>query len=91
MPLFLNGLDQSEITESLYRSLEQKKGLVPARVKQSISAGLASKEVASLLKIKLHDPILKLRQQSYLKNHQPFEIVESEYAAARYEFYLNQA
>lgn len=86
----VKGMSQEDVTSSLYRSLEQQMGLIPVGAKQYISAILASDPTAELLKIKTGDPILKLKQISYFKNQKPFEFVETQYVAERFEFYLNQ-
>ena len=67
----IQGIKQVDVTESFYRSLEVKKGIIPASAKQYISAILANDRVAKMLAIKPGDPILKLKQISYLKkqNH----------------------
>lgn len=86
----IQGIKQVDVTESFYRSLEVKKGIIPASAKQYISAILANDRVAKMLAIKPGDPILKLKQISYLKNKKPLEFVETQYVAQRFEFYLNK-
>lgn len=86
----IKGMPQVDVTESFYRSLAEQKGIIPANAKQYISAILASPRIAEMLDIKAGDPILKLKQISYLKNQKPFEFVETQYVAQRFEFYLNK-
>ncbi|WP_413627621.1 GntR family transcriptional regulator [Fructilactobacillus vespulae] len=86
----VKGISEAEVTESLYRSLEEDKGLIPKGAKQYISAIAATKQISDILKIKPGAPILKLKQISYLQNQKPFEFVETQYVAERFEFYLNK-
>ncbi|CAM2778166.1 GntR family transcriptional regulator [Fructilactobacillus fructivorans] len=86
----VEGLSEEDVSSSLYRSLEDKKGLRPRSAKQFISAILATDRIAELLDIDAKAPILKLKQISYLQNQQPFEFVQTQYAAERFEFYLNK-
>ncbi|WP_429970550.1 GntR family transcriptional regulator [Fructilactobacillus sp. Tb1] len=86
----IKGMSQADVTDSFYRSLEDEKGLIPANAQQYISAILASSRVAEMLEIKPGDPILKLKQISYFNNQKPFEFVETQYVAQRFEFYLNK-
>ncbi|WP_268912748.1 GntR family transcriptional regulator [Lentilactobacillus sp. SPB1-3] len=86
----IEGLDKAEVTSSLYRSLEQKKGLSLGKAKQTVSAMLASERIAEFLDIKRGDPILRLRQTTNLQNGQPFEYVRTQYVGERFEFYLEK-
>ncbi|USS87863.1 GntR family transcriptional regulator [Fructilactobacillus hinvesii] len=86
----VSDMSQAEVTKSLYRSLEERWGQSPANAQQYISAILATPAVADQLQIQPGAPILKLKQISYFANQQPFEVVETQYAAERFEFYLKQ-
>lgn len=79
-----------EITNSLYKTLEEKGGNKIGHANQTISAMLASEQIAEYLEIKRGDAILRLRQISYLENGQPFEYVRTQYVGNRFEFYLEK-
>ncbi|UDM31904.1 GntR family transcriptional regulator [Lentilactobacillus laojiaonis] len=87
---FIDGLDKSEVTSSLYQSLEQKNNMIIGKAQQTISSTLAAEKIAEYLDIKRSDPILMLRQTTYLKNGKPFEYVRTQYVADRFEFYLEK-
>jgi len=84
----VSSLSKDQITQSLYRTLENEKGISLLRAEQTVSATLASERVAELLDIKRGEAILLLRQVSYSKEDVPFEYVRTQYAGERYEFYL---
>lgn len=86
----VRNFNKAEITSSLYRTLEDKAGLVLGGAKQNVTAQVASERIAELLKIKRGDPILRLRQVSFLQNGKPFEYVRTQYAGDRFEFYLER-
>lgn len=59
----IDGYSKAEITESLYRTLEEKAGKIgPAN--QTITAVLASEKIADYLEVKRGDAVLRLRQIS---------------------------
>ncbi len=84
------GLEKSEVTSSLYRTLEQKKGLSLGKAQQTVSAMSASEKIAEYLDIKRGDAILRLRQITYLQDGRPFEYVRTQYVGDRFEFYLEK-
>lgn len=86
----VDGLEKSEVTSSLYRTLEQKKDLQIGKAQQTVSAMLASERIAEYLKIKRGDAILRLRQITYLQDGRPFEYVRTQYVGDRFEFYLEK-
>ncbi len=86
----VEGLSKPEVTESLYRTLETKKNMIPGRAKQNVSASLASERIAEFLDIKRGDAILRLWQISYLQDGTPFEYVRTQYVGERFEFYLEK-
>ncbi|MFV0559686.1 MAG: GntR family transcriptional regulator [Enterococcus sp.] len=81
---------KSEVTESLYRTLEEKGGKKIGRANQTISAMLASEQIAEYLDMKRGDSVLRLRQISYFEDGTPFEYVRTQYAGGRFEFYLEK-
>ncbi|WP_412988767.1 GntR family transcriptional regulator [Pediococcus siamensis] len=86
----VKSFSKAEVTSSLYRTLEQKAGLVPGKATQTVSAMLASEKIAEYLDVKRGEAILRLRQVSYLQDGQPFEYVRTQYVGERFEFYLNR-
>ncbi|WP_159722034.1 GntR family transcriptional regulator [Enterococcus sp. CSURQ0835] len=83
------GFSKEEITESFYHTLKQK-GMTLGQANQTVSAILASEQIAEYLDIKRGDPILRLRQISCLEDGQPFEYVRTQYVGSRFEFYLEK-
>ncbi|MGM0217916.1 GntR family transcriptional regulator [Enterococcus sp. AZ126] len=81
---------KTEITNSFYKTLEEKGGNKIGRANQTVSAMLASEQIADYLKIKRGDAILRLRQISYFENGTPFEYVRTQYVGNRFEFYLEK-
>ncbi len=86
----VSGLEKSEVTSSLYRTLERKKGLRLGKAQQTVSAMNASERIAEYLGIKRGDAILRLRQITYLQDGRPFEYVRTQYVGDRFEFYLEK-
>ncbi|WP_407960441.1 UTRA domain-containing protein [Enterococcus faecium] len=80
----------SEITESLYRTLEEKGGKKIGPANQTITAVLASEKIADYLEVKRGDAVLRLRQISYFEDGTPFEYVRTQYVGNRFEFYLEK-
>ena len=60
------------------------------RANQTVSATLASEQIAEYLAVKRGDAILRLRQISYLADGEPFEYVRTQYVGSRFEFYLEK-
>lgn len=81
---------KAEITNSFYKTLEEKGSNKIGHANQTISAMLASEQIADYLKIKRGDAILRLRQISYFENGTPFEYVRTQYVGNRFEFYLEK-
>lgn len=81
---------KKEITESFYRTLELKGGYKIGGANQTVSAMLASEQIAEYLDIKRGEAVLRLRQVSYLQDLQPFEYVRTQYVGNRFEFYLEK-
>ena len=51
---------------------------------------LASERIAEYLELKRGAAILRLRQVTFLTDGRPFEYVRTQYAANRFEFYLEK-
>ncbi|EOL42167.1 GntR family transcriptional regulator [Enterococcus phoeniculicola] len=81
---------KAEITDSFYRTLEEKGGKKVGRANQTISAMLASERISEYLEIKRGEAILRLRQISYFEDGVPFEYVRTQYVGNRFEFYLEK-
>ena len=86
----VENLSKQEITRSLYRALEEEKGLHVGHAEQTISAMLASEKIADYLAIKRGQAILRLKQISYSKTGLPFEYVRTQYVGERFEFFLEK-
>lgn len=83
------GFSKEEITESFYHTLKEK-GLEIGQANQTVTAILASEQIADYLAVKRGDAILRLRQISYLADGRPFEYVRTQYVGSRFEFYLEK-
>jgi GntR family transcriptional regulator len=66
--------------------LEENLGLVAARAKQTVEATIADSRVASLLDIRVGDPLLKVERVVYDPNRRPIEYVSVLYRADKYFF-----
>ncbi|HBL8296067.1 TPA: GntR family transcriptional regulator [Enterococcus faecium] len=86
----IDGYSKAEITESLYRTLEEKGGKKIGPANQTITAVLASEKIADYLEVKRGDAFLRLRQISYFEDGTPFEYVRTQYVGNRFEFYLEK-
>ena len=81
---------KEDVTNSLYRVLEDEAGLKVGHAQQTVSAMTASERVAEYLNVKRSDPLLRLRQVSFLDDGTPFEYVRTQYVGNRFEFYLER-
>ncbi len=86
----VNGLSKNEVTESLYRALEDKEHLSIGHAQQTVSAMSASEQISEYLDMKRGEAILRLRQVTYLTDGRPFEYVRTQYVGERFEFYLEK-
>jgi GntR family transcriptional regulator len=66
--------------------LEENLGLVAARAEQTVEATIADSRVASLLDIRVGDPLLKVERVVYDPNQKPIEYVSVLYRADKYFF-----
>ncbi|MHA3066553.1 GntR family transcriptional regulator [Lacticaseibacillus saniviri] len=86
----ISSFSKSEVTRSFYHTLEHKGQYILGGAQQTVSAMLASERIAEYLDIKRNEPILRLRQVSFLQDGQPFEYVRTQYVGTRFEFYLER-
>ncbi|WP_461216022.1 GntR family transcriptional regulator [Lacticaseibacillus sp. GG6-2] len=86
----IKAFSKSEVTKSLYHTLEAKGGYVLGGAQQTVSAMLASERIAEYLEVKRGSAILRLRQISFLQDGRPFEYVRTQYVADRFEFVLER-
>lgn len=71
---------------SLYRTLEQRFGVVAQRARQTISARLSRRREQTLLGIEATEPVLALERITFDPDDHPFEYVRSAYRGDRYRF-----
>ncbi|GBG97363.1 GntR family transcriptional regulator [Lactococcus termiticola] len=81
--------DKKGITSNFFKTM-QEHGLEIGHSEQVISAKKVSREISSQLDMKAGEAILALTQVSYLTDGRAFEYVLSQYAAERFEFYLER-
>ena len=80
------GLENKDITRSLYKLLSKEYGCERSRAEQSIRAGAADRHAANILKIKNGMPVLLITRVTFDNNGVPFEYVESTYRGDKYVF-----
>lgn len=85
----VSNLRKSEITRSLYHSLE-KRGFSIGKATQVVSATIANERIANYLNIHKGDALLLMRQITCLSSNKPFEYVITQYVGDRFEFYLKR-
>jgi GntR family transcriptional regulator len=74
---------------SLYRTLEQRFGVMPQRARQTISARLPRRREQGLLGVGALEPVLALERTTFDPDEAPFEFVRSAYRGDRYRFALD--
>lgn len=80
------GLENQNVTTSLYKLLSREYGCERSRAEQSIRAGLADRHAARALDIKSGMPVLLITRVTFDSNGVPFEYVESTYRGDKYVF-----
>lgn len=83
----IKNVPKEDVTNHFFKTLEAN-GYRIGPSKQTIFARLANEKVANYLQISKNQPILALKQVSYLEDGQAFEFVNSQYVGERFEFYL---
>ena len=78
------GLENYDLTTSLYTLLNEKYRCFTSKAVQSIQAGEASREDARLLQIKAGAPVLRITRTTYTREGVPFEYVESIYRGDKF-------
>lgn len=73
---------------SYYQLLEEKHGLKPAHASETLTASIANKAEASLLKISEGAPLLVIWRNTYTEENQIIESVKVIYRADRYEYHI---
>ncbi len=87
MPFYrFAGLENKDLTQSLYKLLDSNYGCEPSKAVQSIQAGSASGKDSVLLEIKPGLPVLIITRTTYGVDGVPFEYVESTYRGDKYVF-----
>lgn len=86
----VSDFSKKAITESLYQTLTENDRYTIGKAEQKITAVVASERIADLLEIKKGEPILRVKQVSFLEEGQPFEYVRSQYVGTRFEFFLER-
>ncbi|CAM3306033.1 GntR family transcriptional regulator [Vagococcus fessus] len=81
---------KKEITQSLYQTVTKNNNHKIGHAVQRVTAMLASEKISDYLEIKKGDPILRLKQISYLEEGRAFEYVRSQYVGSRFEFILEK-
>jgi GntR family transcriptional regulator len=70
-------------------TLLERTGVVVSRAEQTLSATLADIEVASLLKVELGSPLLRIRRVVFDQNDQPVQYITGLYRPDRYQYRMN--
>lgn len=81
------GLSESGLHgESLYESLEERYGLVPAVATDTVQTREATREEAGLLRTRLGEPMIFVTRVSYLEDGSPLEFVTVASRGDRYRY-----
>lgn len=81
------GLAEMDLTEkSLYRTLEQRYGIIPARAESAIEVVRCQPRVAEALGIATGTPLLQVEGITYDVERRPFEFAQVLYRADRFRF-----
>ena len=80
------GLEEHDLSQSLYGLLKEEYGCESYKATQSIRAGAASTFDAKLLKIPTGTPVLCIARTTYSSDGVPFEYVDSVYRGDKYVF-----
>ncbi len=76
--------------QSLYAVLKDKYNMVPTWADAEIEARVATKEEASLLKLKVGKPVLSARRVTFSANYDAIELVYSVYSGDRFTLYTGR-
>ncbi len=83
-------LDENLNDNSLYTIFMEKYKIVPSWADAEIEATTATKEEASLLKLKVGKPILSVRRVTFSASYDVIETVNSVYPGDRFTFYTGR-
>ena len=86
----VDGLARESLTNSLYRTLSEQRGLRIGHAQQTVTAAAVTERVAEYLAIKRGDPVLVMRQLTFDTAGKPFEYVRTQYVGSRFEFFLEK-
>lgn len=78
--------EKALLHESLYETLEEEYGLVPASAVNTVEARTSTHEEAQQLKIQPWAPVICVTRISYLEDQQPLELAQAISRADRYEY-----
>ncbi len=82
----IKDFSKSDISSSLYQTLEKKGGYQISSVTENIGAAVASENDARLLSIRKGEALVTRRQVTLLNHEIPFEYTRASYVADRFEF-----
>lgn len=80
------GIENQDITKSLYKLLSEQYGCERSRAEQGIRADLADHHAAKELEMKTGMAVLHITRVTFDRNGLPFEYVESTYRGDKYVF-----
>lgn len=86
----IKNFSKAEVTSALYKTLEERGHHKIGAANQTISAMLATEQIAEFLQTKRGDAILRMRQVSFFEDGTPFEYVRTQYVGNRFEFYFEK-
>ncbi|WP_027825121.1 GntR family transcriptional regulator [Lactobacillus psittaci] len=84
--VLVKDFSKSDISTSLYKTLEEKGGYKIDSVMEKIGASVANENDARYLKIHRGDALVTRRQVTTLTDGRPFEYTRASYVAERFEF-----
>lgn len=90
IPFYLcAGLEQQNLTSSMYTIFEKSYNIRVIRAKQSLEAIIIDKNNAQLLDVKAGTPALQVERISYMQDGSTCEYVRSIYRGDKYKFYVD--
>lgn len=86
---FCPDIEQNDLTDSLYKILQERYNISIRKGSQSIEAGIIDKRAAKILNVKVGTQALIIERVTYTSNDTPFEYVKSVYRGDKYKFYVD--
>lgn len=83
---YVPGLEEADLTQSLYAVLTDVYGIVPKFAKETMEATLANQRISEMLDVRVNSPVLAMERISYDKDGKIYEYTDSIYRGDKYKF-----